>query len=397
MKWASAISEASHTGLAVAEAAAAIREQLGGATPDLIVLFASTHHLGSYHELGDLVLNELGEAPLVGCSGGGIIGSGKEIERRPALSITAASLPGVNVHAAHLEPSSTKKLSRAALCDALEMAPHGDDEPPPSFVVLADPFSVVPDPFVTALDDAFVGAAIVGGLVSGAGDSDARALFLGSDVAKQGAVLLALSGNITMDTLIAQGCRPIGEVLLVSSAEANLILKLGGKAPTELLRTLYLSLGDRDKELFRSSLFLGVQARDQREYQPGDFLMRHMLGVDPRQDAIVVSAPIEQWQAVQFHLRDADTSREDLERHLKQYREQHPHQTPAGALLFSCLGRGAALYGQSDHDSDLFREHLRCSTLGGFFCNGEIGPVAGRTFVHRYTSAFAIFRVRDAG
>ena len=29
--------------------------------------------------------------------------------------------------------------------------------------------------------------------------------------------------------------------------------------------------------------------------------------------------------------------------------------------------------------------------LGGFFCNGEIGPVAGTTHLHGYTSAFGLF------
>jgi small ligand-binding sensory domain FIST len=32
--------------------------------------------------------------------------------------------------------------------------------------------------------------------------------------------------------------------------------------------------------------------------------------------------------------------------------------------------------------------------LGGFFGNGEIGPVQDHTFLHGYTSAFAVFRHR---
>ena len=30
--------------------------------------------------------------------------------------------------------------------------------------------------------------------------------------------------------------------------------------------------------------------------------------------------------------------------------------------------------------------------LGGFFCNGEIGPVNGTTYLHGYTSCFGLFR-----
>ena len=67
---------------------------------------------------------------------------------------------------------------------------------------------------------------------------------------------------------------------------------------------------------------------------------------------------------------------------------------PAGALLFSCLGRGTGLYGTPDHDTTAFGRRLGPVPLGGFFCNGEIGPVHGKTFLHGYTSAFALFHAR---
>jgi small ligand-binding sensory domain FIST len=69
---------------------------------------------------------------------------------------------------------------------------------------------------------------------------------------------------------------------------------------------------------------------------------------------------------------------------------------PHGALLFSCLGRGVWLYGVPDHDSDAFRRHVGAVPLGGFFGNGEIGPVERHAFLHGFTSAFALFRPRIA-
>ena len=70
--------------------------------------------------------------------------------------------------------------------------------------------------------------------------------------------------------------------------------------------------------------------------------------------------------------------------------------TSAGALLFSCVGRGELLYGRPGHDSGAFHQALGDIPLGGFFCNGEVGPVGGKTFLHGYTSAFALFRRRGA-
>ncbi len=124
----------------------------------------------------------------------------------------------------------------------------------------------------------------------------------------------------------------------------------------------------------------------------GFFLVRNVIGVDPHRGALAIGASLAEGLVVQFHLRDAATSREDLDRLLARYAARPGAAPPAGALLFSCLGRGAALYGEPDHDTAALRRHLGDVPVGGFFCNGEIGPVARRTFLHGYTSAFALVR-----
>jgi small ligand-binding sensory domain FIST len=100
---------------------------------------------------------------------------------------------------------------------------------------------------------------------------------------------------------------------------------------------------------------------------------------------------------VRFHLRDARTSAEDLRAMLTGYESTLPRtQDVSGALLFSCLGRGEHLYGKPNFDTGIFEEHLGGVPVGGFFCNGEIGPVGGTTFLHGYTSSFGLFRPRLA-
>ena len=128
---------------------------------------------------------------------------------------------------------------------------------------------------------------------------------------------------------------------------------------------------------------------DQIEYRQGDFLIRNMLGINPDRNAVVVAAMVQPYQAVQFHLRDADASAEDLRQHLSAYRRGG--NQPEGALLFSCLGRGENLYGQPDHDSNLVINYLGKLPLGGFFCNGEIGPIGEKNFLHGFTASLALF------
>ncbi|MEN9222425.1 MAG: FIST C-terminal domain-containing protein, partial [Thermostichus sp. BF3_bins_97] len=165
-------------------------------------------------------------------------------------------------------------------------------------------------------------------------------------------------------------------------------------------------LSPADQQLARHSLFIGLLMNEfKSEPTPGDFLIRVILGIDPRVGAMAIGDRVRPGQTVQFHLRDAQTSAEDLRWALSRYGAEHdlrqslpqahppePSPDPCGALMFSCLGRGQGLYGTPDFDSQQFRELLGELPLGGFFCNGEIGPVGGSTFLHGYTSCFGIFR-----
>ena len=124
--------------------------------------------------------------------------------------------------------------------------------------------------------------------------------------------------------------------------------------------------------------------------------MRNVIGADPDRGSVAIGASLQEGQVVQFHVRDADTSADDLRDALGAYAETARGMPAEGALLFSCTGRGRGLYGRPDHDTDLFRDLVGGLPLGGFFCNGEIGPVGGVTRLHSYTSSFGVFRARTA-
>lgn len=388
MKWASALSQQPATSDAVAEAAASLRADLGGAAPHLIVAFASPHHARGFDNLPGLVAAELPRALLCGCTGGGIIGSGHEVEKGPALSLTAASLPGVDLMPLRFPPGGDEPPDAAAWHGRIGVAP----EPPPAFILLPDPFTCDASALVAGLDDAYPASCKVGGLVSGGTRPGQNALFLGGETLRDGAVGVALSGDIVVDTIVAQGCRPVGKPLTVTRCEENAIIELDGKPALGVIKEVFESLSAHDKDLFRHSLFVGLEMRESAmEFREGELLVRNIVGTIPDAGAILVGAEIHSYQVVQFLLRDAATATDDLERQLDAYRKSGAG-SPTGALLFSCLGRGAGLFGRPDHDTDLFRDRIGRVPVGGFFCNGEIGPVGGTTFLHGYTSSFGLFR-----
>src|SRR5258705_12377060 len=139
MKWASSASDRGNLADAIARAAADVRSGLDGAAPDLAVVFVSPHHAAELARVPALVASELGGGHLIGCSAGGVIGGGREIEERAGLSLTAAVLPGVTIQPFHLEtealPSPTPD---AAAWRALLGVDEGQS---PHFIVLPDPFS----------------------------------------------------------------------------------------------------------------------------------------------------------------------------------------------------------------------------------------------------------------
>ncbi len=391
MKWGSAISEEAVLERAVSEAGTAVRDRLGQSHADLVVAFVSPHYAGSYAHLPELVSAQFPEALLLGCSADGVIGAGHEVEQRAAFSLTAASLPGVNL--VPFQVASPQLPGDPTEIQAWRTLVGNPPMTNVHFLLLADPFTFDASALIAGLDVAYPDSRKIGGLSSGGQLQGSSTLFLGSRVRRSGAVGVALSGNISIDTIVAQGCRPVGSPLIITQSQGNLLIELDGRPPLLVLRELYEALPESDQNLLRTSLFVGLEMKsDEVEFRPGDFLVRNIIGLDPDTGSIAIGALPKQWQVMQFLLRDSQTATADLTRLLSRYRGS---ARPDGALLFSCLGRGIHLFGRPDHDTGLFREKLGPVPLGGFFCNGEIGPVGGSTFLHGYTSAFALFREAD--
>jgi small ligand-binding sensory domain FIST len=408
MKWASALSIRPSLEAAVGEVVEQAQRSLQ-APADLGLVFISSAFASEFSRLLPLLQERLSLPALIGCSGGGVIGvnqsgEAQEVEQEAGLSLSLAHLPDVKVQPFHISSDDLPDLDSppSAWVDLTGIAP--EDEP--QFVLLSDPFSSGINDLLQGLDYAYPGSAKVGGLASVSSITNSSTLFFNDQVIDEGTVGVALSGNIVMETIVAQGCRPIGQTYRVAEGERNIVLSIEeqvdadalacgmAKTPLEVLQSLFQNLSDEDRALAQHSLFVGIARNEFKQHlEQGDFLIRNLLGVDPKVGAIAIGDRVRPGQRIQFHLRDAQASAEDLEMMLERYQQNtQTNFEAAGALLFSCVGRGQGLYGQPNFDSHLFSRYLRNIPVSGFFCGGEIGPVGDATFLHGYTSVFGICR-----
>ena len=406
MQWANALSTRPSLEAAIAEVVEQAQSLLS--TPaDLGLVFISSAFASDLPRLMPLLQEALSVPWLIGCSGGGIVGthadgSSEEVEAKPALSLSLASLPNVNIHTFHLSNEEFPDLDSPpqAWIDLVGVDPQEE----PQFILLADPMTSGINDLLQGLDFAYPGAVKVGGLAGVNSFSSGSSLFCDYELYQSGVVGVALSGNVVLEAIVAQGCRPIGKTYRVTEGERNIVLgleeeDLSGnrktRPPLEVLQELFQSLSEQDQALAQNSLFIGIaQSSFKQNPEQGDFLIRNLLGVDPKVGAIAIGDRVRPGQQIQFNLRDAKTSAEDLELLLSRYQACHGGDRPsaAGALMFACMGRGEGLYGKPNFDAQLFNRYLDRVPLSGFFCGGEIGPIGGTTFLHGYTSVFGICR-----
>jgi small ligand-binding sensory domain FIST len=384
-RFASALSTSEKTADAIDEACTRAAEELG-ARPDLAFVFFSAHHSPQAETISSELMQRLSPGCLLGCSGESIVGNDREIEGDPALTLWLAALPGVSLRPLELEfartPDGGTLLGWPEDLSGAEPWPDGS-----ALILLADPFSFPADWLLERLNEDHPGVPVLGGMASGAASPGRNRLIVGNKVVAGGAVGALVHGAIHIRAVVSQGCRPIGRHYVVTKAEQNVIAELSGKPPLVQLQELFDELTPRDQELVQKGLHLGLVINEYQErFGRGDFLVRNCLGADRETGAIAIGDYLRPGQTVQFHVRDAQTADEDLRELLRQA------GGGAGALLFTCNGRGTRLFDGPNHDAGVVREVLGKIPVAGFFAQGEMGPIGGKNFLHGFTASTAVFQ-----
>jgi len=353
---------------------------------DLVLLFASDAYADEFDQLLGAVRWMTGAKTVIGCSGSGIIGPGREIEDEPAIALQLFSLPGVELHTRHLTQLDLQRDDD----DWTPDLPAANDLN--AWLLFTDPFTFDTESLLRRFSELYERKPLIGGLASGNYRRRQTFLFLDDDVHEDGAVAIGIGGAYDVKSVVSQGCAPIGETWTITAAEGNVIETIGMRPALEVLYDTFRALPPETQERARSNLLVGLAMNEYRdEFGRGDFLIRNLMAVDQQAGTITVGALPRVGQTLQFQLRDPDAADEDFAELLSLARSDLSGDfPPVGALLCCCNGRGVGLFGEPSHDVQKLEEVLGPMPVAGFFCNGEIGPVGGQNFLHGFTASLAL-------
>ena len=336
------------------------------------------------------ILRVHGQVPLlVGCSSASVIVGDREIEDTAGFACGLYALPGANLKAFHF---SQEQVEEANGPGYWYLESEIEPEQTNGWLVFADPFHLDAEGWLRGWNEAYAPLPVVGGLASGDYTQQLSQVYLNGEVFEEGGVAVAFGGDVRLESVISQGCTPIGQTWTITMVERNLIRQIGNRPAYEVLVETFNELPAADRKKAQGNLFVGLVINEYiEEFQRGDFLVRNLLGADPRTGTLAVGALPRPGQTIQFQRRDPAAATEDLLALLSRAKPKLEGAALYGGCLCSCNGRGQRLFGRPNHDVELIQRHLRPPGLAGFFCNGEIGPVGERNFLHGYTASLALF------
>ncbi len=370
-----------------------LRGRLKAPRVDLGLVFLDPKFFGMAGAILELIRVHAQVPLLAGCSSGALIAGNEELEEEGGLVLGLYSLPGASLRAARFTQEQLEESSGPAYW---HMENGVRPEESNGWLCFADPFHLDCESWLRQWNEAYAPRPILGGLASGEAAGERTQIYLNGDVFEDGGVGLSFGGAVGLASVISQGCTPIGETWTITRAERNLIHEIGNRPAYEVLAETFASLPAEEQKHAQGNLFIGLVINEYLdEFHCGDFLIRNLIGADPNSGTIAIGAYPRPGQTMQFQRRAASAGTEDMTALLQRAKKQLAGTPIYGGCLCSCNGRGKRLFGHSGHDARHVQEYLGPIGLAGFFCNGEIGPVGEKNFLHGYTASLALFVKKD--
>ncbi len=366
-----------------------LRRQLRAPQVSLGLVFMTPRFFSEAQQVLEILRVHARIPLLAGCSSTGLVAGAEEIEDNGGLVLALYSLPGATLDAHYFTQSQVEEAQEPGYWPAVTGVPVTATN---GWLAFVDPFHLDPEKWLRGWNAAYAPAPVFGGLASGVAMEQVTQVYLNGEVYEEGGVAISIGGEVKLTGVISQGCTPIGQTWTLTRVEQNLIHRIANRPAYEVLAETVNQLSAEDQRKARGNLFIGLVVNEYLEdFHRGDFLVRNLLGGDPQSGVLAVGALPRSGQTMQFQRRDATGASEDMSELLARTQEQLGPATVYGGCLCCCNGRGKNLFGRSGHDARMVKQQFGDIGLAGFFCNGEIGPVGEKNFLHGYTASLALF------
>ena len=415
---------------------------------DLAFLFVGQAHASQFPSLVEqayLHLQGLNkDMRLISILGGGVIGEQVELDQmdRPSMSLLIGGLPA-GAELKIIQYSNTEENNNNNDDDPYRKSLQLEDHYS-SCLVFCDPWAPVENLLAEYLQSP--GRVLAGG-ISCPSLADQSSLALNQHCLPQGSMIgIGLAGTLGLQTMVAQGCRPVGGTMYkITDCDGNVIKTLDGKPALEILERLANTAPPEEQKQISTGLLCGIASRSNGTSKKGDdaeaeeasidFLSRQIIGFVPSVKGIAVGTSlIQKGDLFCFQVRDGTTAQHDLQLMVQRAKvsrlfdnaaaalggnQGSKKSRPVAALQISCVARGRGMYdGVPNVDLSLVKELVEPSgsqetkqqqsssssnsnAVGGFFANGEIGPVGlagfsttkntdGKSYLHSFTTVAAI-------
>lgn len=383
--WAGAFDEAG-----LQKWAEGLRSQMPGGQPTLGLAFMSPRLFDQAQPILEILRVHARVPLLAGCSSQGLIVADREIEQNAGVTLALFNLPGASLKACHFTQEQVEEANGPGYW---RMETGVELEQSNGWLALVDPFHIDSEGWLRSWNEAYAPLPVLGGLASGDYNEQRTQLYLNDQVYEEGGVAISFGGEVRITGVTSQGCTPIGETWTLTKVEQNIIHEIGNRPAYQVLaETLNHLTPEEQKSIARGNLFIGLVVNEYlEEFHRGDFLVRNLLGADPRSGSIAVGALPRTGQTIQFQRRSAAAATQDMNELLACAKDRLQGATIYGGCLCCCNGRGRGLFGTPDHDAKSVQQRFGPMGLTGFFCNGEIGPIGEKNFLHGYTASLALF------
>jgi hypothetical protein len=371
------------------EACAAALQQLGGKSPDVVLVFANPGY--DQQALITAIRDTAGPRPLIsGCSSEGVIFRGGCDENPCVVNLMAIASDRIKFDAFNVGGFS-KDPVRCGKAIADRIRELGPERAKAAFVF---PDGVLGDctAMLRALHEALpfpipIAGGAAGDLMNAEASYELKTYqYLGEQVNRDSVSALFLGGDVELDIEVSHGCTALGLPRAVTRSDGGWVHEVDGRPAVEVFREY---LDDTPDNLLATDLLNLTIGEPLAEHLRKDYNADHLIRTPIGQDGNALFFPggLQLGDQVQFMRREPDRVGTSAKQSAARLAGRRLGQRPVAVFQFDCAGRGYLLFGDQTAGAAIrpLQDEIREVPWFGFHTYGEIAPIDNEAFYHNST------------